>query len=123
MPKTETLSRVVVFEECFTCGAPIAMSEGQQRQFHETGMTIRCVLGHGTVRRQSDLSIARAKLQEAQDRLARAETSLRNEQKAHGATRRAKQRLQDRVRNGVCPHCHRSFQNLKRHIASKHGGD
>lgn len=29
-------------------------------------------------------------------------------------------KLKNRVSNGVCPCCNRSFQNLKRHIATKH---
>lgn len=29
-------------------------------------------------------------------------------------------KLEKRIKNGVCPHCTRSFQNLKRHIACKH---
>lgn len=33
-----------------------------------------------------------------------------------------KSRLEERIKNGVCPCCKRSFQNLKRHMASKHSG-
>ena len=29
-------------------------------------------------------------------------------------------RVEHRVANGVCPECHRSFQNLRRHMATKH---
>ena len=32
--RKQTIERAVVFEECFTCGMPIAMSEGHLRQFN-----------------------------------------------------------------------------------------
>ena len=34
MTQKQTLKRAVVFEECFTCGMPIAMSYGHLRQFN-----------------------------------------------------------------------------------------
>ena len=33
---------------------------------------------------------------------------------------RAKKKLRERIQNGVCPECHRSFDNLRRHMAHKH---
>lgn len=33
---------------------------------------------------------------------------------------RAHKRMRDRVRNGVCPCCNRTFQNLMRHMQSEH---
>ena len=126
-PSPRTLERTVVFEECYTCGAPIAMGVGQQRAFHEAGLTIHCVLGHGTVRRLSENGRLQKALNEAQERLALADTALHNEIKLHDATAKArreleaeKKRIEKRVHNGVCPHCNRSFVNLKRHMTSKH---
>ena len=31
--------------------------------------------------------------------------------------------LEKRVRAGVCPHCHRHFENLERHMMTKHAED
>jgi hypothetical protein len=33
---------------------------------------------------------------------------------------KAKQKLEARVHAGVCPHCHRSFKELARHMAAQH---
>ena len=50
----------------------------------------------------------------------------RNEQAAiqarEEADRRSRQyrRIRDRVKNGVCPCCERTFQNLARHMATEH---
>ncbi len=49
------------------------------------------------------------------DRRHRTELQLRSQK---GATTRVK----NRVANGVCPCCTRSFSDLKRHMASKHPG-
>ena len=57
-----------MLEECFTCGIGIAMTESQQRAYDELGMTIRCVLGHRTVRRQSDVQRLTQQLSEQEKR-------------------------------------------------------
>jgi ssDNA-binding Zn-finger/Zn-ribbon topoisomerase 1 len=36
------------------------------------------------------------------------------------ATRAKLKRTERRVANGVCPHCHRSFVQLERHMRTKH---
>ena len=50
------------------------------------------------------------------------ETAQRKERQRRAA-KAAKTRALNRVRNGVCPFCQRSFQNLKAHMDSKHGGE
>ena len=134
MPQRQTLTRSVVLHDCFTCGMPISMTDGQLRQFNEMGMTIHCVLGHQTVPRKSDVQILQEQLQEAQEQVTRLETAVRNERremqtwkKAHENQGRLleqeqtkRKRLEKRVHNGVCPHCRRSFANVQRHMARQH---
>jgi hypothetical protein len=33
---------------------------------------------------------------------------------------KAKKKLRERIQNGVCPECHRSFDNLRKHMVHKH---
>ena len=131
MTQKQTLKRTIVFEECFTCGMPIAMTEDHLRQYNEEGMSISCVLGHGTVRRKSDNQKLRERLNEAQDEVTRLQTAIRNEREEARAQRYAaakplaqeqnkRKRLERRIHNGVCPHCRRSFQNVQRHMARQH---
>ena len=121
MPQQQqTLNRTVVFEECFVCGIPIAMSKGQLRQFNEMGMTIHCVMGHRTVRRKSDVQILEEKLQEAQDRVTALETDLLNETAISRELTAKHKKMKDRIHKGVCPNCRRSFQNVQRHMARQH---
>jgi hypothetical protein len=56
---------------------------------------------------------AEAREQATHDQLQATERSLRG----HKA---AKTRIKNRVANGVCPCCNRSFQNLHRHMAGQH---
>ena len=115
-----TQTRALVLEECFTCGIGIAMTEDQLRAFNEKGMTITCVLGHQTVRCESDVQKLKKQLTRAQDRVATLETEAVNQCNLLQAETVKRKKLETRVNNGVCPHCRRSFQNLKRHIASQH---
>lgn len=36
------------------------------------------------------------------------------------AQKAAKTRLRKRIEHGVCPHCKRHFENVERHVKSKH---
>lgn len=51
----------------------------------------------------------------ASERAAREKTERRL-----SATRGAKTRLQNRIKNGVCPCCTRTFMNLQRHMTTQH---
>ena len=118
---TRIFDQTIVFKECFTCGIPIAMTVFQKRQFDEQGMTIQCVLGHGTMRRESEVQRLQRELKDTQDRLTQAETEKQSAERVVDAAIKKRQRLEKRVGAGVCLHCHRSFQNVRRHMDSQHG--
>ncbi len=48
----------------------------------------------------------------------------KTEQLAHQvrAQKAAKTKLKNRIKHGVCPCCKRTFQNIAKHIATKHPG-
>lgn len=119
---TRILDYSVIFTDCFTCGVPIAMTPSQMRQFDEHGMTIYCVLGHKTVRRESDNQRLQRELREAQGLVARLETRVVNTEGLLTAETTRRRALEKRVNNGVCPHCRRTFRQLARHMKSKHLG-
>ena len=105
MAKTESLSMTqhVVFEECYTCGIPIAMTEGQKRAYDDDGMAVKCVLGHGTVRRRSEVQRLKEELAQAQDRISTLETEAVNGRGLLQAEAKKRTKLETRIRNGVCP--------------------
>lgn len=73
-----------------------------------------CPNGHGRVFSGETEAEKFKRLYEDEKRIRASEASARF--KAEKNMRK----LQKRIRNGVCPQCHRSFVNLKRHIACKH---
>lgn len=107
-----------VVEDCFKCGTLFAMTEDLwNRCQHDHSKSFYCPNGHGMVfTGKSD----REKLKEAQAR----ETALRDQLDAavHEAEHVRQALLRDRQRfaNGVCPCCNRSFENVRRHMASQH---
>ena len=117
---TKIFDQTVVFEDCFTCGIPIAMTAYQKRQYDQHGMDIKCVLGHGTIRRETEVQRLQKELKATQDRLTQAETEKRSAELVADAAIKKRQRLEKRIEAGVCLHCHRSFQNLRRHMEGQH---
>ena len=69
---------------------------------------------------KSDLELLRSRLVRTQDMLdtARADRDLKEHQRR--GEKAAKTRIKNRISNGVCPCCRRSFQNLHRHMLNKH---
>jgi hypothetical protein len=99
------------------CNQHFAMSEAFYRQTRRTRETWYCPSGHPRIwLGESDES----KLRRAQAR----ETALKDQLAA--ATREAEEvrvaLLRDRQRfaKGVCPCCNRSFDNVRRHMETKH---
>ena len=120
MAKTKVFETVVTFARCALCGIPVAMTEVQLRHFAESGTVLYCVLGHGSNFGKSESAKLREKLVESQDKVAHLETNLQDAQRLLDVGTKKRQQLMERVENGVCPHCHRTFQQLARHMRDKH---
>lgn len=101
---------------CGNCGIIFAVPdywlEGR-RNGTEGNNEFWCPNGHNRVFRENELTRTKRKLEIAERQRQWAE------ERATKAERSAA-RLKRRVANGVCPACQRSFQNLKRHMATKH---
>lgn len=114
---TETLTVV----HC-VCGMPFGIPESLHAQMNDKGKSVYCPLGHSwhyTENTEEKLRKERQRHQATRDLLAA-------EERSNIAQRAATKRFQNkvkRVENGVCPHCNRSFQNLRRHMESKHSHD
>lgn len=112
----------MVIQHCYKCGIPFAMTEefnDRRLKDHESWY---CPAGHSQVytgksdeeklkeqlaAKERELSTARADLYRAADDRDRAQRKLK--------------RTMTRIHAGVCPHCNRSFTDIRRHMASKHG--
>lgn len=111
------------------CGHVILMSrehydacrESNRRWYCTVCGAWRVFVGETTIqqlRRERDAAKQREETLRAQR--ADLEKKLSLEREILASERKSKDRLKKRLKNGVCPCCTRSFQNLRRHIASKH---
>lgn len=122
--------------ECVTCtcGLIFAVPSAVRERWVETGSGFQCPMGHPLSYQHSELSKMRKELERSQAETAKA---LREKEFARSnaaaerqarekterrltATRGAHTRTRNRIKNGVCPCCTRSFQNLRSHMKTKH---
>jgi chromosome segregation ATPase len=108
---------------CGQCGVTFAMPEEMRDDKERNGGEWYCVNGHGRIYKKT----VREKLREAQEALARerarrdqAEASATAQRAAATRARNERDRLKKRAAAGVCPCCNRTFQQLARHMKSKH---
>ena len=117
-----TIQRTVQIEIvwCCSCGNPIALTERMEDACRNDGHPFYCPLGHSQVFRKSAVTVLQEKLDMAQALATRLETKVRNTEALLEVESKARKMLAKRVNNGVCPHCHRTFQQVARHMKSKH---
>ncbi len=108
---------------CASCGVDFAVPVHFINMRRQDKKTFYCPNGHvlsftesEVDRLKRELEGVKNSLQFARDGKARVEKSL-IAQKAQ--TTKARNQL-ERVGNGVCPCCNRTFQNLMRHMSTKH---
>lgn len=110
---------VLVVVDCPSCGVEYGIPDCLNRQLRAqalSGSTF-CPNGHNWhytgLSHEQQLKAERARVLAAQDQAAAAERRA-------AAARGQLTKLRNRIANGVCPCCHRTFANVTRHMASKH---
>lgn len=108
------------------CGVQHAVPQSlrdEQMRYHNTGrsMSIYCPLGHTYVPSGEPevLKVQRALAAEI-SKHDQTKAALKAERNKLNSEKAAKSRLKNRVKNGVCPCCKRSFANLHRHMQGQH---
>lgn len=105
------------------CGIPHAIPADLYAEMKRHGKKAYCPLGHTYVfsnTTEDKLARAEQRAKYANQR-AEAERDLRlAEERSHSATKGHLTRAKKRHRAGLCPCCNRQFQDLVRHMASKH---
>lgn len=112
---------------CPTCGVEFAMPSNLVRTLRLNKKSFYCPNGHSQSFTTSRLDELEAELKRERERRERAEDLAKRRDEANKQMYKTKQqtlgklrRLKERVKNGVCPCCNRSFVQLQRHIATKH---
>jgi hypothetical protein len=118
-----TYTETLVTTSCW-CGIHLAVPDNLLRWAKQSQRnSIYCPIGHTFVFGDS----FEEKYRQEQERRAAAERRaqatrdlLAAEERSHSATRGHLTRTKKRVAHGVCPCCNRTFQQLSRHMASRH---
>jgi len=114
-----TYSETLIVTHCW-CGISFAIPENLHRWMKDgRDHHCHCPMGHEMIFREDN----RTKLERERAEHRATRDLLKAEERSHSATKgqltKAKKQVH-RAEHGVCPHCRRSFQNLQRHVKSKH---
>lgn len=109
------------------CGIYFGISPSLHRRMRDEGVHVHCPNGHNISYCESALDKVKKRLaqethaaeQARADRDFHRELAKHHERSAR-TIRGHHTRLKRRVAAGVCPCCHRSFQDLARHMGGKH---
>lgn len=122
-----TYSRTLYVQECCACSITFAVPEDFDQRRRNDGKTFYCPAGHSQSYTKSELDRVREKLAREQAARERAQAREIHEHDQRIAAERSASaykgrvtRLKNRAAAGVCPCCNRSFENLRRHMSTKH---
>jgi hypothetical protein len=120
--KGNTTQEVMDFTmvECCNCGTPFFMTTRLREAFKKNGDWFYCPNGHQQHYSKTTEQILKEKLEEEKARAKKEAEDLTNRLLDTLNEKNKLQRQLKRVHKGTCPCCKKSFENLKRHIASKH---
>lgn len=112
---------------CPVCGVHYGIDEAFRKRVAGNGQGWYCTNGHNLSYKETDVDRQRKRADDAEQRIAaekgwskRLSDDLEAEQRRHSATKGQLTKTRKRIAAGVCPDCNRTFQNMARHMASKH---
>jgi len=125
--ETQTVSTRLAIEECYKCGVAFGMPEELRRGHFENGGDFWCPNGHRqhfitteVQRLRRKLGISQREAERERLRVVHAQEQQEAAERSLRSTKGHLTRTRKRIVNGACPYCHRSFKDLRRHMASKH---
>lgn len=114
----------VVIDDCCVCGVVHAIPRVMWNNARNKGGYWYCPNGHhiGWDKKdsQSENDKLRGEVAELQGRVERERMRTEAAKRETAAAKGQVTKIKNRVGNGVCPCCQRSFTNLRRHMDSKH---
>jgi Zn finger protein HypA/HybF involved in hydrogenase expression len=110
-----TLTTELIATSCW-CGIPFAIPKNLHRTMHDDGHSCYCPNGHSMSYRES----YKDELAAEQSRHDQTKADLKAQRAATTKQRNARLRIEKRIAAGVCPCCNRTFQQLARHMKTKH---
>lgn len=109
-----SLAQNFSLEICCNCGIAFALPLAMLERLKQTHDWFYCPSGH------AQHYTAETEAETLKKRLAAEETRRVAAQQALAAQIEKLKQVEARVNAGVCPHCHRTFKNVQRHMQTKH---
>lgn len=110
----------LVTETCYKCHILFAMPAEMQERCSQFGETFFCPNGHAQVYVESEVASLRHELSDSKANLRDCRIQMNGALDKVAEKNKEIRQVKRRIHAGVCPHCHRHFSNLERHIHSKH---
>lgn len=130
------LSHILQFTviTCYKCGIAFGVDATVRQRWLDQGVFFHCPNGHSQCYAESNVAKLTKQLEAEKKTAARLLQEKEFAQKNAAAERAAREhterqlrtrkgintRLRNRIRCGVCPCCRRNFENLQRHMKTKH---
>ena len=111
---------LVSMGSCWKCGIQIAAPDNFVQKCRENLSPFYCANGHRAYFQDSETTRLRAELETARRERDWAQKGRDKAQRSAAAYKGNVTRIKGRIANGVCPCCNRSFENLSRHMKTKH---
>lgn len=122
-----TVATTYAFISCCECGLSFAVSEKFKADLRRSGNEFWCPNGHKQRYTETTADKLRKELQREKEAHERTRSCVHSadqrteaEKRSHSATKGKLTKTHNRIKRGVCPFCNRSFENLRRHMETKH---
>jgi len=124
---TETFIQNLIVEECCNCGVTFAMTRAYYKQRQADKLNFFCPSGHpqhysrSTEQRlQSVIDRKNQEIESIHGNLQRQISENVTLEYQRRSEKAKVTKIKNRIANGVCPCCKRTFQNLHRHMTNQH---
>lgn len=118
---SQMITAYLIKEECCDCGVIFGIESGHRNHLIQSHDRFYCPNGHGqSYVGKTEAEKLQDELTRTNARLDQAKSEAEYERRQRIATKGHMTRIKNRVSNGVCPCCNRSFENLKGHMKTKH---
>jgi hypothetical protein len=114
-------------QDCIECGCVFGVPGGFTAQRRSDNRTFYCPNGHRMSYHENETDKLRRERDRLAQRIAEKDDEIKRQRELREgterqltATRAVVTRIKNRVGKGVCPCCNRTFENLHRHMTSKH---
>jgi hypothetical protein len=102
------------------CGVQFAVPQALLNVSRTHGTSFYCPKGHLLRIGEGEVDKLKRQVENEKQRREWAEKNAATARKAEAIVRGKLKAQSERVKNGVCPCCNRSFTNLRRHMSTKH---